>query len=307
VLSRLRRLVRSGEEGEKREMTTLEGKLLGEKAHCYCSSSESEGEKSDDDSGKEIQNSAVLKEAVAVPRPDPYKWEGSSTNTGPKGVMKDWQRFKQLETEKRAEQEKERQALIQKLSLTCKSALEEEREENADVDPEMAELLSDEFLLHFQKQRMEEMMTKLSTLPKFGKVVNIKDGQEFLDAIDKEDKAVTVVVHIYEENVPGCEAMNGSLISLSQDYQQVKFCKMIGSVAGISKRFKISGVPALLVYKAGQLVGNFVRVSEELGDDFFAEDVESFLLEHGMLPDKTCVPSIIQSQNDADDSDLSLE
>jgi Phosducin. len=101
--------------------------------------------------------------------------------------------------------------------------------------------------------------------------------------------------------------MNGSLISLSQDYQQVKFCKMIGSVAGISKRFKISGVPALLVYKAGQLVGNFVRVSEELGDDFFSEDVESFLLEHGMLPDKTCVPSIIKSQNDADDSDLSLE
>lgn len=306
MLSRLRRIVRSGEEGEKREMTTLEDKLLGEKAHCYCSSSESEGEKSDD-SGKEIQTSTVIKETVAVPRPDPYKWEGSSTNTGPKGVMKDWQRFKQLETEKRAEQEKERQALIQKLSLTCKSALEEDREKNADVDPEMAELLSDEFLLHFQKKRMEEMMAKLSTLPKFGKVINIRDGQEFLDAIDKEDKAVTVVVHIYEENVPGCEAMNGSLISLSQDYQQVKFCKMIGSVAGISKRFKISGVPALLVYKAGQLVGNFVRVSEELGDDFFSEDVESFLLEHGMLPDKTCVPSIIQPQNDADDSDLSLE
>lgn len=277
--------------------------MLGEKAHCYCSSSESEGEKSDDeDSVKE-----VIKEAESVPPPNPYKWEGSSTNTGPKGVMKDWQRFKQLEIEKRAEQEKERQALIQKLSLTCKSALKEDAEKNADVDPDMAELLSDEFLLQYQKQRMEEMMAKLATLPTFGKVLNLKDGQEFLDAIDKEDKAVTIVVHIYEENIPGCEAMNGSLISLSQDYQQVKFCKMIGSVAGISKRFKISGVPALLVYKAGQLVGNFVRVSEELGDDFFSEDVESFLLEHGMLPDKTCVPSIIKSQNDADDSDLSLE
>lgn len=289
------------------EMTTLEDKLLGEKAHCYCSSSESEGEKSDDDSGKEVPTPPVIKEAGSVPPPDPYKWEGSSTNTGPKGVMKDWQRFKQLENEKRAEQEKERQALIQKLSLTCKSALEEQREKDADVDPEMAELLSDEFLLQFQKQRMEEMMAKLATLPTFGKVLNLKDGQEFLDAIDKEDKAVTIIVHIYEENVPGCEAMNGSLISLSQDYQQVKFCRMIGSVAGISKRFKISGVPALLVYKAGQLVGNFVRVSEELGDDFFSEDVESFLLEHGILPDKTCVPSIVKSQNDADDSDLSLE
>jgi hypothetical protein len=152
-------------------MTTLEDKLLGERAHCYCSSSESEGEKSDDDSGQEIQTNSVIKEANAVPRPDPYKWEGSSTNTGPKGVMKDWQRFKQLETQKRAEQEKERQALIQKLSLTCKSALDEERENDADVDPEIAELLSDEFLLQFQKQRMEEMMSKLTTLPKDRKSV----------------------------------------------------------------------------------------------------------------------------------------
>ena len=28
-------------------------------------------------------------------------WDGSSANTGPKGVIKDWQRYKQLETEKR--------------------------------------------------------------------------------------------------------------------------------------------------------------------------------------------------------------
>ena len=39
------------------------------------------------------------------------------------------------------------------------------------------------------------------------------------------------------------------------------------------------GLPALLVYKGGQLIGNFVRVSDQLGDDFFAMDVESFLQE----------------------------
>ncbi|KAJ9591773.1 hypothetical protein L9F63_001709 [Diploptera punctata] len=289
-------------------MTSLEDKLLGEKAHCYCSSSESECEKSDDeDGGKDCKTSSV-KEAEYIPASDPYKWEGSSTNTGPKGVMKDWQKYKQLETEKRAEQEKERQTLIQKLSLTTRSALDEEREKNAELDPDIADLLSDEFLLQYQKQRMEEMMAKLSSLPTFGKVISLKDGQEFLDAVDKEDEAVAIIVHIYEENIPGCEAMNGCLISLSREYPQVKFCKMIGSVAGMSKQFKICGVPALLVYKAGQLVGNFVRVSEELGVDFFSEDVESFLLEHGMLPDKTCVPSIIKSQNvDNEDSDLSLE
>ena len=39
------------------------------------------------------------------------------------------------------------------------------------------------------------------------------------------------------------------------------------------------GVPALLVYKNKDLIGNYVRLREEFGDDFFAGDVESFLQE----------------------------
>jgi hypothetical protein len=41
--------------------------------------------------------------------------------TGPKGVINDWRRFKQLETEKKAEQDIERLELINKLSLTCRT------------------------------------------------------------------------------------------------------------------------------------------------------------------------------------------
>ena len=41
-------------------------------------------------------------------------------NTGPKGVVADWRRYKQLETEKRAENERERLALAKKLALTCR-------------------------------------------------------------------------------------------------------------------------------------------------------------------------------------------
>lgn len=65
-----------------------------------------------------------------------------------------------------------------------------------------------------------------------------------------------------------------------------------GSVAGLSKHFKKEGVPALLVYKAGQVIGNFVHVTDYLGVDFYASDVETFLIEHGMLNDKNCVPAI---------------
>ena len=39
------------------------------------------------------------------------------------------------------------------------------------------------------------------------------------------------------------------------------------------------GLPALLVYKSGQIIGNFVKLEDTFGQDFFAVDVESFLIE----------------------------
>ncbi|XP_053978677.1 phosducin-like protein [Hylaeus anthracinus] len=275
-------------------MSTLEDKILGEKLHYYCSSSEDEGNDSadsDKDSDDE-KYETVIKDPV---EPSFSEWGGTSSNTGPKGVIKDWQRYKQLEAEKRDANEKERLQLIKKLSLSCRTTLDEEKE-LLQTDPDLAELLADEFLLEYQRQRMKEMLSRAEKL-RFGKVINLETTDYFLEAIDNEDKSVTIVVHIYENNVSGCEAMNGCLISVAEDYPFVKFCKILGSVAGLSKHFKREGVPALLVYKAGQVIGNFVHVTDYLGADFYASDVETFLIEHGMLTDKNCVPAIV-SQND---------
>lgn len=116
------------------------------------------------------------------------------------------------------------------------------------------------------------------------------------------------------QGAAGCEAMDGCLICLAQEYPHVKFCRMPASAAGVSTRFvcisqvslfsirltnsillahfiadvncvlslpkqKVTGLPALLVYKAGHLMGNFVRLIDEFGDDFYATDVEGFLIE----------------------------
>ena len=285
-------------------MATLEDKILGEKLHCYCSSS-SEDEDDDEKSASDGSNEGPPPEPSQATLPEPEPWSGSSTNTGPKGVIKDWQRFKQLETEKRAEQEREKLELIKKLSLTCQSALDEEKEKAKaqELDPDLQELLEDGFLQQYQEKRMKEMLAQYSALPTFGRLITLKDSGEFLEAIDKEHKAVTIVVHIYENKIPGCEAMNGCLSCLSQEFPNVKFCRIFSSVAGMSKRFKAGGVPALLIYKGGQLIGNFVRITDDLGSDFFAEEVESFLTEHGVLPDKSCVPKIIKQSSTNDDDD----
>lgn len=281
-------------------MATLEDKILGEKSHNYCSSS-SENSDSEDDSPAE--RNVKKEEENAEPLPEVGKWEGSSTNTGPKGVIKDWQRYKQLKNEQREESERERIELVKKLTMTVQSALDEEREKAEEEDPELAELLKDEFLESYQKQRMKEMLEKSQHKLKFGQIVHLNNGDDFLQAIDEENKAVTVIIHISEDRIEACRTMNVCLKDLCKIYPEVKFCTILGSNAGLSKHFKVNGVPALLVYKAGQMVGNFVKLADELGNDFSAEDVQGYLVEHGMLEDKSCTPFIVRKGGDSDSGD----
>ena len=108
------------------KMATLDDKLLGEKLHYYCSSSEDEGEE------KESEE--------RLPAP-PVSSDGGTSNTGPKGVIKDWQRYKQLEREEREEQDVEKLALAKRLAMTCRTDKEDqeakEREENVDAEFEV--------------------------------------------------------------------------------------------------------------------------------------------------------------------------
>ncbi|XP_057670014.1 phosducin-like protein [Diorhabda carinulata] len=280
-------------------MSTLEDKILGEKSQYYCSSSEESDNEQDEE--KEGSNTTT-KDNEDISNSDINKWEGTSTNTGPKGVLNDWQKYKQLEHEKKIKDQGEQIEMMKKLTFTVRTSLEEEREKTALEDPELAELLNDDFLLTYQKKRMQEMIDNTNIRLKFGNLFYLNNGHEFLDAIDKEHKAATIIVHIYEDT-EACRTMNLCLKSLCKLYDNVKFCCMKGSAAGISQQFKSDGVPAILVYKAGNLVGNFIRLSDELGNNFLPEDVQNYLVEHGLLEDKSCTPELISSADNNIDSD----
>jgi len=308
-------------------MATLDDRILGEKLHYYCSSSEDEDEdepeqkedQSEDMEGREKLRTVkgpkfIPADQIKENHNEMRSWEGASTNTGPKGVLNDWQEFKKLEAEKRQENDRQRMALAKKLSMTCKSHLDDEkdkqRQQNAEEDEEV--LIDEAFLRQYICKRMEEMRMHTVPKPTFGKVYNLDTGDEFLDAIDNEEKNITIVVHLYEKGVQGCEAMSGCMMCLAEEYPNVKFCRLKASAAGVSSKFKKMGLPAILVYKEGQLMGNFVRLIDEFGEDFFASDVESFLIEHGMLQDKSLEPSKIRDSsvhnkkaNGDDDSDFS--
>lgn len=283
-------------------MATLEDKILGDdKRENYCSSDEG------DDEPSGISRAAAESKASTGQTyftRESEAWSGSSTNTGPKGVIKDWQRFKQLETERSTEKESERSALSKKLCITSKTVAEDEEQARlAELEQEIDQLMVDDgYLLTYQQERMREMLAQCGrTGKRFGNVFSLTDGDEFLKAIDNEDKSITVIVHIYESKFSACKTMNKCLDELAKSYGMVKFCKIISSVAGLSRTFNVSGVPALLVYKSGNLIGNFVRLTDDLGgEEFFTSDVESFLIEHAMLPDKSHVPTIVTANDDLD-------
>ncbi|XP_020290507.1 phosducin-like protein [Pseudomyrmex gracilis] len=281
-------------------MSTLEDKVeelfLGTKLQNYCSSSEDENDSDTGESDKEYEDTNCNQNTAQYIPSSYSQWDGTSSNTGPKGVMQDWRQYKHLEKEKQKSQEREKLQMIKKLSLTCRSALDEEKEKLSETDPDLANLLADEFLLEYQRQRMKEMLATAEKL-RFGKVIDLENTNQFLEAIDEEDESVTIIVHIYEHKISGCEAMNGCLISLAEEYPYKKFCKILGSTAGLSKQFKTFAVPALLVYKKGQLIGTFLNMTNTLGTDFYSSDVEAFLIEHGILTDKTCVPLILKNES----------
>ncbi|MEQ2171807.1 hypothetical protein GOODEAATRI_014440 [Goodea atripinnis] len=161
-------------------------------------------------------------------------------------------------------------------------------------------------------QRIEEMQRQLCRGKRFEQVHELNSGEEFLEALDKEDKSTLIMIHIYEPEIPGCDAMSGSLMCLAHEYPQVKFCSVRSMSISTSALFRESALPALLVYKGGDLIGNFVRLTDQLGEDFFAVDLEALLQEYGLLPEKPpMVPKTLRNgaiiQSNGMDCVLELE
>ncbi|XP_069488623.1 phosducin-like protein [Ambystoma mexicanum] len=273
-------------------MATLDDKLLGEKSQYYYSSSEDEGSS---DREEEEEAPAGAQEALQAPEaPEPSR-DGLSVNTGPKGVMQDWRRFKQLQAEQRAAQRLELEQLVKRLSMTCRSQLDEERdrergEGRAAAAGEAGEEEEQDFLERYRRQRMEEMRRQQQQRGRggrrFGQLLELDSGQAYLDAVDGEAAHTLVLVHIYEEGVRGAEALQGCLACLAAEYPALKVCQVRSALLGTSARFTGAALPALLAYRARQLVGNFLRLTDQLGEDFYALDLEAFLQECGLLPDK---------------------
>ncbi|KAM6455700.1 phosducin [Liasis olivaceus] len=217
-----------------------------------------------------------------------------ATHTGPKGVINDWRKFK-LESEDQDNLPlSKKEILIRQISSPHCSHGRNDKDTRERASRKMSmqeyELLNDKeddsCLQQYRKRCMKNMHQRLSFGPKYGYLSELQDGKQFLEAVEKEHKTTTVIVHIYEDDIKDCEALNSSLTSLAAEYSTVKFCKIKASNTGAGDRFSSDVLPTLLVYKGGELVSNFISVTDQFNGEFFAIDVETFLNEYGLLPEK---------------------
>ncbi|KAG7525163.1 hypothetical protein JOB18_022914 [Solea senegalensis] len=218
--------------------------------------------------------------------------------TGPKGVINDWRRFK-LDTVDQALPQNKRE-LLRQMSIPRE---EDKERHNRKMSAQEYELIREEderSLKRYRKQCMQEMHERLSFGPTFDTVHELESGEAFLEVIEKEHQLTLVVVHVYEQDVKGCEQLNSCLDCLALEYSSVKFCRIDAVATGAAERFSSEVLPALLVYKAGELLGNFLAVTKNFQEEFFATDVEAFLNEYGLLPEKDCTACADEDDEEGD-------
>lgn len=249
-------------------MSTLEEKILdGPRVH-YCDADDDDIRVDEGDQVEPEDKGCTKNDAASLfRRPndddnerlnrivDKVNWRKAegSTNTGPKGVIADQRRYM--------------------------SAGPWENNLEAELEAEFQALLNDDtFIREYAPKRILDALR--ANMPTFGQVQHLQTGDQLLNAIDNEKPNVTIVVHIYTKYSRPCMNLNQCLGQLANEYKQVKFVTLDASVAGLSKTFKENGVPALLIYKSGNLVKSLLQLSELLDKDFEADQVRDLLIDN---------------------------
>ena len=238
-------------------------------------------------------------EAIAAAQPKDDKSmltmnRSKGGNTGPKGVKADYEEWRKHQESQREREAAEREALLQCLASgaisttpsVSYSAMEAQRVldksmshmrqgAEADEDDLLDELEDDEeaFMEAYRQKRRKEIQNH-AKLPVYGKVTTVT-AFDFVDRLESSDPGVSIVVHMYEDDIRACKALDTSLESLAREYQHTDFLRLCkdDTPTGLQS----SSLPSLLVYRAGELVHTVMAVVDKIGAKCAKHDVEDLL------------------------------
>ncbi|KDN49194.1 thioredoxin-like protein, partial [Tilletiaria anomala UBC 951] len=162
------------------------------------------------------------------------------------------------------------------------------------------------------------------------------DARGYVDAIDRTEDGTFVVIHIYSKRIVACTKISAALTSLARQYPQTKFLQVQATKIEFGCSAEENGVsgeweddededreesssrrrlrelemdeqaadvlPTLLVYQAGQLLYNLVRI--DLDDDWGKgeeRDIRDALQSRGVLREDNEERYVLYSDEDGSD------
>ena len=116
----------------------------------------------------------------------------------------------------------------------------------------------DRVLAMWRQKRIAEMQA-LHQKAKYGSLKHIS-ADEFVDEVNKAEKDVWVILHLYQESLPVCKVFNARLSSLAKKFPCVKFLniKSTDCIPG----YPDYNLPTILIYKSGDLIRQVVGAHE---------------------------------------------
>eukprot|EP01104_Vermistella_antarctica_P004389 TRINITY_DN14845_c0_g1_i1.p1 TRINITY_DN14845_c0_g1~~TRINITY_DN14845_c0_g1_i1.p1 ORF type:complete len:280 (+),score=66.63 TRINITY_DN14845_c0_g1_i1:138-977(+) len=205
--------------------------------------------------------------------PPPSRRGGRTQNTGPKGVIHDYNQAKARMVENRAKENARVWKMIEDQSVVFRDG------DGTNADEEEEEDSDDDFMAEYRKKRMAELQ-EMASMPRYG-VLQSLSRQTFVDAVENEPPNIIVVVHMYDVTNESCALLNKHLEQMSPSFPHLKLCRMLSEHA--SQKFDPVAHPALLVYRGGDMVQCHLRLTDQLGYRFSKEDVESFFRKEGLI------------------------
>jgi hypothetical protein len=209
-------------------------------------------------------------------------------NTGVKGVIAD---YKEAQREEQVQLAEEHLDNLQRLKRATQPSIrpretasnETKQQKNNypdNISDDDGDGDDDDLLKQFRQQRIAQLQNKSHAMPTFGTLSSISP-EEYVELVDDIDPRVFVVVHLYEPSISASRMLHLALDKVAQAMEYAKFIEV--KALDANPNLDLICLPAILVYKGGNLVCNMIKVTDELPKAFTAEDVKEALEAAGVV------------------------
>jgi len=130
------------------------------------------------------------------------------------------------------------------------------------------DMIDDPIFEEYRRKRMQEIVDYRKGA-KYGSMLEISEPQ-FVDEVTKCKD--WVILHLYSNSVMESKVMDQLLSTLAAKFPHTKFLKIISTQC--IRNYPDTNLPTILVYRGGELVKQFVGLSQLGGKRFNGDDVE---------------------------------